>query len=97
MSDQRRITVERDGSVLLIGFDRVEKRNAADHLMLEQLAAAYGELEHDPDLRCGFVFAHGDHFTGGLDSRMWGRASDRRGSISCRPAASTPGRSRERS
>ena len=67
MSDQRRITVERDGSVLLIGLDRVDKRNAADHLMLEQLAAAYGKLERDPDLRCGFVFAHGDHFTGGLD------------------------------
>jgi enoyl-CoA hydratase/carnithine racemase len=67
MSDQRRVTVDRDGSVLLMGLDRVEKRNAADHLMLEQLAAAYGELERDPDLRCGFVFAHGDHFTGGLD------------------------------
>jgi enoyl-CoA hydratase/carnithine racemase len=67
MSDERRLTVERDGPVLLIGLDRVDKRNAADHLMLEQLAAAYGELERDPDLRCGFVFAHGDHFTGGLD------------------------------
>jgi enoyl-CoA hydratase len=67
MSDERRLTVERDGAVLLMGLDRVDKRNAADHLMLEQLAAAYGELERDPDLRCGFVFAHGDHFTGGLD------------------------------
>ena len=72
MSDQRgvtvdRVSVERSGPVLLIGLDRVDKRNAADHLMLEQLAAAYGELERDPDLRCGFVFAHGDHFTGGLD------------------------------
>ncbi len=67
MSDQRRVTVDRDGSVLLIGLDRVEKRNAADQLMLEQLSSAYGELDRDPDLRCGFVFAHGDHFTGGLD------------------------------
>ena len=62
-----RITVERDGHVLLIGLDRTDKRNAADHAMLTQLAAAYGTLEHDPSLRAGFVFAHGEHFTGGLD------------------------------
>jgi enoyl-CoA hydratase len=67
MSDQPRVTVDVDGAVLLIGLDRVDKRNAADHRMLEQLAAAYGRLERDPDLRCGFVYAHGDHFTGGLD------------------------------
>jgi enoyl-CoA hydratase/carnithine racemase len=62
-----RVTVERDGHVLLIGLNRPEKRNAADLQMLEELSLAYGELERDPDLRVGFVFAHGDHFTGGLD------------------------------
>ena len=62
-----RITIERDGHVLLIGLNRAEKRNAADAAMLEQLALAYGELDRDPDLRVGVVFAHGDHFTGGLD------------------------------
>ena len=62
-----RITVERDGQVLLIGFNRVEKRNAADFQLLQELALAYGELERDPELRAGLVFAHGDHFTGGLD------------------------------
>lgn len=67
MSEQRRVTVERDGHLLLIGLDRVDKRNAADHAMLEQLSEAYGQLDRDPDLRCGLVFAHGDHFTGGLD------------------------------
>lgn len=63
----RRITVERDGHVLLIGLDRAAKRNAADHAMLQQLSAAFGELHRDPDLRVGVLFAHGDHFTGGLD------------------------------
>src|SRR3989337_350547 len=63
----RRITVERQGHVLLIGFNRPEKRNAADFRMITELALAYGELERDPDLRAGFVFAHGDHFTAGLD------------------------------
>jgi enoyl-CoA hydratase len=62
-----RITVERDGHVLLIGLNRPEKRNAADIQLLRELSAAYGELERDPELRVGFVFAHGDHFTGGLD------------------------------
>ncbi len=63
----QRITVERDGHVLLIGFNRPEKRNAADLRLLQELSIAYGELDRDPDLRAGFVFAHGDHFTGGLD------------------------------
>jgi enoyl-CoA hydratase len=62
-----RITTERDGDVLLIGFNRPEKRNAADFQLLQELSLAYGELERDPELRVGFVFAHGDHFTGGLD------------------------------
>src|SRR4051812_25205938 len=67
MSDFQRISVERDGHVLLIGFNRPEKRNAADFQLLQELSLAYGELERDPELRAGFVFAHGDHFTGGLD------------------------------
>jgi len=62
-----RITVDRDGHVLLIGFDRADKRNAADFQLLQELSRAYGELERDPELRVGFVYAHGDHFTGGLD------------------------------
>ena len=66
-AEQPRITVERDGHVLLIGFNRPEKRNAADLELLKALSLAYGELESDPELRVGFVFAHGDHFTGGLD------------------------------
>ena len=62
-----RVTVERDGHALLIGLNRPEKRNAADLRMLQELALAYGLLASDPELRVGFVFAHGDHFTGGLD------------------------------
>jgi enoyl-CoA hydratase len=62
-----RVTVERDGHLLLIGLNRPDKRNAADVAMLEQLALAYGELDRDSDVRVGVVFAHGDHFTGGLD------------------------------
>lgn len=66
-SETARVTVDRDGHVLLIGFNRPDKRNAADMQLLEELSLAYGELERDPELRVGFVYAHGDHFTGGLD------------------------------
>jgi enoyl-CoA hydratase len=62
-----RVTVDRDGHILLIGLNRADKRNAADFQLLQELSVAYGELERDPQLRCGLVYAHGDHFTGGLD------------------------------
>jgi enoyl-CoA hydratase/carnithine racemase len=61
------ILTERRGAVFLIGLNRPEKRNAATFDMLRSLAAAYGELDADPDLRVGVVWAVGDHFTGGLD------------------------------
>lgn len=61
------ITLERRGHVLLMGLNRVAKRNAFDPPMFHALARAYGELEYNASLRCGVVFAHGDHFTGGLD------------------------------
>jgi enoyl-CoA hydratase len=62
-----RVTIDRDGHLLLIGLNRPDKRNAADYEMLQQLCLAYGELDRDPELRVGVVYAHGDHFTGGLD------------------------------
>lgn len=67
MPDQTRILTERRGHILLIGLDRAEKRNAADFALLQQLALAYGELDRNPDLRVGLVYAIGDHFTAGLD------------------------------
>ena len=61
------VTVERRGHVLLMGLNRPQKRNAFNLAMIDQLAAAYYELEADEELRCGVLFAHGEHFTGGLD------------------------------
>lgn len=59
--------VEQDGSVLRIGLNRPEKRNAADRAMLQELAAAYTRLEQDDSVRVGLLYGEGDHFTGGLD------------------------------
>ena len=67
MDTEGRVTTERHGHVLLIGLDRVAKRNAFDRAMLNALGQAYGELDRDNDLRCGVLFAHGDHFTAGLE------------------------------
>lgn len=65
------LTVERDGHILLMGFNRPEKRNAFDVDTYRALAAAYGELDRDPDLRVGLLFGHGEHFTAGLDLPQW--------------------------
>ena len=67
MSTTTRITTETKGHVLLIGLNRPDKLNAADEQMLHELSLAYGQLDNDPELRVGLVFAHGDHFTAGLD------------------------------
>lgn len=67
MSTATRITTEVQGHVFLIGLNRPEKLNAADEQMLHELSLAYGELDSNPDLWVGLVFAHGNHFTAGLD------------------------------
>jgi enoyl-CoA hydratase len=61
------VSLERDGHVLLIGLNRPHKRNSFDRAMLADLSRAYGLLEADTSLRVGVLFAHGDHFTAGLD------------------------------
>jgi enoyl-CoA hydratase/carnithine racemase len=61
------VSLQRDGHVLLIGLNRPAKRNAFNQAMLADLARAYALLESDPSARAGVLFAHGDHFTGGLD------------------------------
>ncbi len=61
------LTLERRGHVLLMGLNRPEKRNAFNIDLLMALGRAYERLEQDDELRCGVLFAHGEHFTGGLD------------------------------
>jgi enoyl-CoA hydratase len=67
MTTEGRITTEARGHVLLIGIDRVAKLNAFGPELLAALAAAFTELERGPDYRCAVLFAHGPHFTAGLD------------------------------
>jgi enoyl-CoA hydratase/carnithine racemase len=74
-----RVTVDRDGHVLMIGVNRPEKRNAFDLATIDQLGAAYERLGDDPDLRAGVLYGHGAHFSAGLDLAEVGPAVAERG------------------
>jgi enoyl-CoA hydratase len=67
----RRISLETRGHVLLVGLDRAAKRNAFDLQMYAELGRALGDLQRDDRLRCGLLFAHGEHFTGGIELPQW--------------------------
>jgi enoyl-CoA hydratase/carnithine racemase len=71
MMSEKKITIERRGHVLLMGLNRPNKMNAFDVEMYLELAAAFGELDRDRELRCGLLFARGKHFTAGLDLPTW--------------------------
>jgi len=65
------ITVEQRGGILLMGFNRPDKRNAFTIEMFHALAKAVHRLDQDPELRVGVIHATGDHFTAGLDLAEW--------------------------
>jgi enoyl-CoA hydratase/carnithine racemase len=66
-----RITLEASEHVLLIGLNRPAKRNAFDLQMYAELGQALAHLQHTAQLRCGVLFAHGEHFTGGIELPQW--------------------------
>lgn len=66
-----RVSVEASDHVLAIGLNRPAKRNAFDLQMYEELGQALGRLKRDASLRCGVLFAHGEHFTGGIELPQW--------------------------
>ncbi|MEZ2903116.1 crotonase/enoyl-CoA hydratase family protein [Acinetobacter terrestris] len=68
MSQQQgKVSREIRGSLFLIGLDRAAKRNAFDSHLIHDLSLALTKYEDHPELRCAVIFAHGDHFTAGLD------------------------------
>jgi len=66
-STDNRITYEIQDYICLIGFNRADKRNAFDSHMIAQLSDALTRYDNDDNLRCALIFAHGEHFTAGLD------------------------------
>ena len=67
MQHQGNVSHEIRGQIMLIGLDRAEKRNAFDSQMIHELSLALTEYEDHAGLRCAVIFAHGEHFTAGLD------------------------------
>ncbi|MCA9622251.1 MAG: enoyl-CoA hydratase/isomerase family protein, partial [Myxococcales bacterium] len=67
MGPVERISYEVDGAIRRIGLNRADKRNAFDLTMLRELSEAFTRYDDDDAARCAVLFAHGDHFTGGLD------------------------------
>ena len=67
MDHQGKVSREVRDNIMLIGLDRAKKRNAFDSYMIHDLSVALTEYEDGEDLRCAVIFAHGEHFTAGLD------------------------------
>ncbi|MDG2211722.1 MAG: crotonase/enoyl-CoA hydratase family protein [Acidimicrobiales bacterium] len=61
------ITTEIQDRILLMGINRPAKLNGFTPHMMDQLVDAYTLLDDNDDLWVGVLFAHGDHFTAGLD------------------------------
>ena len=62
-----RIVTERLGRVQTIGIDRAKKLNGFSPKMLVELAEAFTAFERDEEAWVGVLFAHGPHFTAGLE------------------------------
>ena len=54
-----KISTERVGHILKIGFDRADKYNAFDLDMWRELSEAFAELDQDDELRCAVVYGNG--------------------------------------
>nr|WSY57567.1 crotonase/enoyl-CoA hydratase family protein [Streptomyces sp. NBC_00886]WSY58108.1 crotonase/enoyl-CoA hydratase family protein [Streptomyces sp. NBC_00886] len=64
---------ERQGSVLTITINRPAHRNAVDHAVAVQLAAAVDLLDADPELSVGVLTGAGGVFSAGMDLKAFAR------------------------
>ncbi|AWN35997.1 enoyl-CoA hydratase-related protein [Methylobacterium radiodurans] len=63
----RKVTVERRGSICLIGLNRPQIYNRVDPEAFGALARAYAAYDADDDLRAAVLFGHGANFSRGID------------------------------
>ncbi len=59
------LTIERRGAVLVVGLDRLAKRNAINDEAIEALDACFSSIP--PDVRAAVIHGHGPNFSAGLD------------------------------
>jgi enoyl-CoA hydratase len=62
-----KITVERRGTIVLIGINRPDFQNRIDPETYFDLAKALYKYDHDPSLRAAVLFGHGENFSRGID------------------------------
>ena len=65
------IETSQNGHILEIKVNRADKHNALSPDMFSDLAKAYGELNRNPELRVGLLYADGKHFTSGIELDKW--------------------------
>ncbi|HEY6758552.1 MAG TPA: crotonase/enoyl-CoA hydratase family protein [Baekduia sp.] len=65
------VLTKRHDGVLTITLDRPRQKNAVNHAMAEQLAAALDELDADPDLAVGVLTGAGGSFCAGMDLKAF--------------------------
>jgi enoyl-CoA hydratase len=64
---QTKITVERQGHIVLIGINRPYIYNRLDPDATESLARAYYDYDRDSSLRAAVLFGYGERFSRGVD------------------------------
>jgi len=67
MGRMKYITTEIINGIFRIGFNRPEQSNAFNMQMVMELSEAYTLYEDNVSCRCAIIFAHGKHFTVGLE------------------------------
>lgn len=65
------IETNTEGHVLLIHINRADKYNALSPEMYHDLGKALAQLNNDPELRAGLIYADGKHFTAGVELDKW--------------------------
>src|SRR3954464_4683284 len=65
--EDQHLLVERDGGVMVVTMNRPERRNALSPSMMDGMAAAWDEVNANPDVRVAILTGAGGCFCAGAD------------------------------
>ena len=71
MADEIPLIVERDGKVLTLSLNNVDKKNALTSEMMGALSAILEDVENYEDLRVIIIKGRGSVFCSGADINNW--------------------------
>ncbi len=72
MAGTEHLTVEREGSTVIVTMNRPEAKNAFSLPMLVGMADAWAEIDGDDDVRCAILTGAGGTFCAGADLKAMG-------------------------